>query len=478
MAFCTHCGQQVADGAKFCANCGTPITQNISNTERKNVFDGEIHKCPNCGEVLNAFETVCPACNFELRGAKSSSAVKDLAEKLEHATSEKQRIIIVKNFPIPNTKEDIFEFMLLASSNFDASYYATHLHEEDISDAWLIKIEQCYQKAKLAFGSHSDFERIESVYLKIKNECAEKESKIKHEQKAQQSAKERAEEATLFKKSKLRIITIIFAIISALCIAVAFNDEKIAAGIIAIIMFASFVVAFLMGSGVIKEKIKNMRLIPTIVGFVLLIPYFALYAAGGIGGGGSTKWDDIMLNEYAPQPPMTSAEVMTNSREEFYIYDIKCSQREFYDYIDDCKEFGYDYEILEEDESSFEAYNSEGYKIKLTYILTLSVDLSTPMEMNSIEWPNSDIAKLIPQPQSLFGKISWQHDYGFVIYIGNTTLADYKEYVNLVYNSGFNVDYSKGDTHFWADNIDGYHVNITYEGFNTMFIRIDEPDEN
>ena len=38
---------------------------------------------------------------------------------------------------IPNTKEDIFEFMLLASSNFDAFYYATHLHVEDISDAWL-----------------------------------------------------------------------------------------------------------------------------------------------------------------------------------------------------------------------------------------------------------------------------------------------------------------------------------------------------
>ena len=78
-----------------------------------------------------------------------------------------------------------------------------------------------------------------------------------------------------------------------------------------------------------------------------------------------------MLNEYAPQLPMTSAEVMTNSREEFYIYDIKCSQREFYDYIDDCKEFGYDYEILDEDESSFEAYNSEGYKIKLTYLCNL-----------------------------------------------------------------------------------------------------------
>ena len=83
MAFCTNCGQQVADGAKFCANCGTPITQSNTKTERKTVFDGEIHKCSHCGEVLKAFETVCPSCKFEIRGTKSSSAVSELVKKIE-----------------------------------------------------------------------------------------------------------------------------------------------------------------------------------------------------------------------------------------------------------------------------------------------------------------------------------------------------------------------------------------------------------
>ena len=168
MAFCTNCGQQVADGAKFCANCGTPISQNGSNTERKIVFDGEIHKCPHCGEVLKAFEIVCPSCKFELRGAKSSSAIRELENKLELAGSDAQKINIIKNFPIPNTKEDIFEFMVLASSNFDATYYASHLNEEDISDAWLSKIEQCYKKAKLLL-SNMDFEKLESIYLEIES---------------------------------------------------------------------------------------------------------------------------------------------------------------------------------------------------------------------------------------------------------------------------------------------------------------------
>ena len=179
MPFCSNCGQQMDDSAKFCANCGTSVLQNVSNTERKTVFDGEIHKCPHCGEVLKAFETVCPTCKFELRGAKGSSAVKDLAEKLENATSEKQRIIILKNFPVPNTKEDIFEFMLLAFSNFDAEYYASHLDEDDITDAWLAKIELCYKKAKLML-SKNEIESIENLYYEVKSNIIKTQSKNKN----------------------------------------------------------------------------------------------------------------------------------------------------------------------------------------------------------------------------------------------------------------------------------------------------------
>ncbi len=167
MAFCENCGQSLEDGIKFCPTCGTATT--ASGIERKTVYDGELHKCPHCGEVLKTFDVVCPTCGFELRGTKGSSAVRELAEKLEQASTDRQRIIIIKNFPIPNTKEDIFEFMLLASSNFDASYYATHLDEEDISDAWLIKIEQCYQKAKLILKNTEDLNQVERIYNEIKN---------------------------------------------------------------------------------------------------------------------------------------------------------------------------------------------------------------------------------------------------------------------------------------------------------------------
>ena len=173
MAFCTKCGKQLVDGAKFCGECGKQVEQAVStNAEvRKTIFEGEIHKCPRCGWELKAFESVCPnpQCGMEIRGAKSSSTVREFAFKLEQAITEQQRILIIENFPVPNTKEDIFEFMILASSNFDASYYATHLHEENISDAWLTKIDQCYQKAKLILKNDIDLLEIQKLYERVMN---------------------------------------------------------------------------------------------------------------------------------------------------------------------------------------------------------------------------------------------------------------------------------------------------------------------
>ena len=269
MTFCTNCGQQVADGAKFCANCGTPVSQNVSNTERKTVFDGEIHKCPNCGEVLKSFETACPACNFELRGAQSSSAVKDLAEKLERATSENQRIIIVKNFPVPNTKEDIFEFMLLASSNFDMSYYLAHINEEDLSDAWLAKIKLCYQKAKLSFSDTADFEKIQSIYDKITN------SLESVQQQEQQKAIDKENRAA-FLKSKMWIALVAPLSFLGIFLLMGFINSNILAIVFSILSIVSLGASFLFGIRYIKFKNKLMLILTMIIGYALFITAFSV----------------------------------------------------------------------------------------------------------------------------------------------------------------------------------------------------------
>lgn len=164
MPFCSNCGKQLADGAKFCFECGTPT--NNDNTKRKSVYDGEIHKCPNCGETLNSFVAKCPSCGYELRDAKVASSVQEFTFRLSQTQSQEQQIILIRNFPIPNTKEDIFEFIILASTNI------TNECQKDVFDAWLAKFNQSYQKAKLVFGSDVDFTKFQSIYDKTNKQIS------------------------------------------------------------------------------------------------------------------------------------------------------------------------------------------------------------------------------------------------------------------------------------------------------------------
>lgn len=158
MAFCINCGQELAEGAKFCANCGKAVSGENPTTQRETVYEGQIHKCPNCGEVLGAFVSVCPSCGYELRGTQSANLIRDFSVKIEQANSDEQKVTLIRNFPISNTKEDIFEFMILASSNLTGEF------NESVFNAWLAKFEQCYQKAKLAFDSDLDFTKIQNLY--------------------------------------------------------------------------------------------------------------------------------------------------------------------------------------------------------------------------------------------------------------------------------------------------------------------------
>lgn len=174
MAFCINCGKELSVDAKFCSNCGTS-TGIPDNSKRNTVYDGELHKCPHCGEVLNSFVVTCPTCGFELRGTKSSHSVTSFAERLESAKSQEQRVSLIRNFPVPNTKEDILEFMILASSNFEDKL------DKEICDAWLAKIEQCYQKGKLLFKDDVFFVGIQNAYdqayAKIKRTKQKKKNK-------------------------------------------------------------------------------------------------------------------------------------------------------------------------------------------------------------------------------------------------------------------------------------------------------------
>lgn len=195
MAFCINCGARLQDGAQFCHTCGTPNNHSSVDGQPKREFEyaGKIVKCPNCGEPLSSFQARCPACGHELREAHASKVVKELADKLEAIDKEpddnekkdhipkrlapfvlsekdKKKISLIKSFPIPNTKEDLFEFLIMAFANSDYAHIAgdgyLSASEEAISDAWKTKYDQAYEKAIISFGESPELLELNNTHSK------------------------------------------------------------------------------------------------------------------------------------------------------------------------------------------------------------------------------------------------------------------------------------------------------------------------
>lgn len=174
-----------------------PQVPHSDYTQRQQEYAGKLIKCPNCGEVLNSFTINCPLCGYEFRGLDGTYSVKTLEYKIEQLESQRTRqkepsivkkmfgnnklekvdsqiVSLIKNYIIPNTKEDILEFLFLASSNIDFKVYGLNKQQYqmnnpaqlEISDAWVAKFEQAYQKARIIFKESKEFNDIENLYKK------------------------------------------------------------------------------------------------------------------------------------------------------------------------------------------------------------------------------------------------------------------------------------------------------------------------
>lgn len=170
MPFCVNCGSEVVENARFCRSCGGSIDAiPYSHTETKRIYEGTIHKCPNCGEVLGSFQTTCSLCGHEIRDNTESNAVAAFSERLRNAVSVDEQTRIITSFAIPNNQEDIWEFMIIASSNFNEKLFVEKSKEYDLTDAWMSKIESCYEKAKVYVVDARVKQLVEARYKEIKN---------------------------------------------------------------------------------------------------------------------------------------------------------------------------------------------------------------------------------------------------------------------------------------------------------------------
>ncbi|MBQ7994824.1 MAG: zinc ribbon domain-containing protein [Bacilli bacterium] len=166
--YCSKCGKKIADDAAFCDGCGAKVGG--EEKKERSSKEGKVHKCPYCGEILPFDALKCPSCGKEIRGREVAMSVQSFFDKINLIEDDDRKIEFIKTFPIPNNREDILEFMFLATSNFDAKYYATNRNKESLPSAWLSKIEQCYQKGKIMLTSKSDLARLEDLYAKAKGD--------------------------------------------------------------------------------------------------------------------------------------------------------------------------------------------------------------------------------------------------------------------------------------------------------------------
>lgn len=96
--------------------------------------------------------------------------------------------------------------------------------------------------------------------------------------------------------------------------------------------------------------------------------------------------------------------------------------------------------------------------------------------LGELTWPDSDLAALVPRPQSTVGEIAWEYDDEINILIGEVTAEDYSTYVNECKSSGFSEIGQEETTFFHATNADGYRLDLSFnEDQNQMNIIISEP---
>ncbi|MDB9984088.1 hypothetical protein OAE00_01040 [bacterium] len=186
----------------------------IDKDEIEMILDGKLHKleaskpkqkekvgniktCPACGSFIKAMELTCSDCGHEFTNTQANSTLLKLLEQIEKINNKeittpqilkgalgeqakknqidqeknKLKSELIENFPIPNTREDMLEFLAYSLSkgkdNSHMSYFGDGF---STSGAWRKKAEEVIIKSKIMFKNDTAFfKQLENYEIDFKS---------------------------------------------------------------------------------------------------------------------------------------------------------------------------------------------------------------------------------------------------------------------------------------------------------------------
>ena len=237
-----------------------------------------------------------------------------------------------------------------------------------------------------------------------------------------------------------KICTIMLVIFGMLCV-IAVISGKIACVVLAIVSALSVIIALLINKEIIKCQKKWVPYVALIVAAVMTVPYISVFRLD-YGNAEKFEWSEIALNEVIPETHNTFGEIMSNSEEYLSLYIYKTNEDQYDNYVEECKENGFIIEA-EETETSFYAYDDDGYKLSLYFYedeSKMHIGVDAPKKYSEYEWSNSEFAKLLPVPKSNVGEIIKDDESGYEIYVAETTIEEFENYVSACKESGFDIE--------------------------------------
>lgn len=157
MAYCYKCGKPLDSGARYCWNCGADVSAYAHENNQQNTANQK------GTENASGLKSVI----HDLENMKIPDEVSDVLSSVGITSGTgNQKLEMVRNYPIPNTMEELYELASLAYNNINEHEFVVQPNgmKARLTDAWFRKLEQIYKKAQASFENDPKTYEIKDMY--------------------------------------------------------------------------------------------------------------------------------------------------------------------------------------------------------------------------------------------------------------------------------------------------------------------------